>query len=271
MKVSKRKRLGQHFLRNPRLIKKIIDIVNPHKDELIIEIGAGKGSLTLPFSEKAKVVIAIEKDQSLVNYLNNIIPKNVILLKEDVLKSNFSEVLKKITFEHEKVKVVGSLPYSIASQIIIKLYESKELFPLWALVLQKEMGLRFTSHPGTKKYSPLTIMLQNFFIIKKELDIHPSSFQPPPKVHSTLITFRKRQTPVVDILDEKAFLNFLRNSFKSRRKTLMNNLLLSSLSRKVINEAFTKCHISPSARPENLNIETWHSLYSILLDSKKTK
>jgi len=262
MKKSKRKALGQHFLKNPRIINKIIQVINPQKNDLIIEIGVGKGSLTLPIARLAGRVIAIEKDHFLVAYLKEIIPKNVILIEGDILQLELKKILANDLHHFPNIKLVGNLPYSIASQIIINAYENKNYFPFWVFLLQEEMAQRLILSPGSKKLNPLAIMLQNYFEIQKVLKVKPQSFHPPPQVFSALLSFKKRKKPLFLIQDEKQFHSFLKRCFAKRRKTLRNNLLATSFNQDSISEALATFEISPHERAEDLDLKTFFNLYN---------
>ena len=271
MKKSKRHSLGQHFLKNPRLIHKIINIIDPHEDELIVEIGAGKGSLTLPLAERCGLVLAIEKDPSLVDLMKNIIPANVKLIAADILKLNLSHIIARPQKEYSQIKLVGNLPYSIASQIILKAFEHKADFPFWVFLLQDEMAQRFLASPGSKKFNPLGIMLQIYFEIRPELKINPRSFQPPPRVYSILLSFTQRSTPLFPLPEEKNFHSFLKKCFATRRKTLSNNLLAASFSPEAVTEAFSILKIPPKARAEELSLKTFFALYNFFYLKNKSQ
>jgi len=271
MKKSKRHSLGQHFLKNLRLIRKIIEIIDPHEDELIVEIGAGRGSLTLPLAERCGLVLAIEKDPSLVDYLKNIIPANVRLVAGDILRINLSHLISVPQKDYSRIKLVGNLPYSIASQIVLKAFEHKAEFPFWVFLLQEEMAQRFMASPGSKKFNPLGIMLQNYFEIRPELRINPRSFQPPPQVYSMLLSFTKRPAPLFVLDEEKNFHSFLKKCFAARRKTLTNNLLAASFSPEVVKQAFSLLKIPPKVRAEDLSINTFFALYDFFYLKNKPK
>lgn len=265
MKRSKRRALGQHFLHNPRLIQRIIQVINPSPEDVIIEIGAGQGSLTLALAKYGSQVMAIEKDPQLVSFLQSIIPPNVTLIEGDFLRLDLmKEIINKIS-PTSSIKLVGNLPYSVASQIIIKAFDHKAVFPFWVFLVQEEMANRFLSAPRSKKFNPLAIMLQNHFEIHRVLRISPKSFQPPPQVYSSLLAFFKRPSPLFPIEDEKEFFSFLKKCFASRRKTLANNLRTASFSSETIKEGLTYLKIPSQARAEELELKTFYDLYNFFL------
>jgi 16S rRNA (adenine1518-N6/adenine1519-N6)-dimethyltransferase len=271
MKKSRRRFLGQHFLKNPRLIQKIIQVIDPQKEDLIIEIGAGKGSLTLPLAKHSGRVVAIEKDPTLVTVLQKIIPPNVILVEDDILRLDLKKILADISPYQQSIKLVGNLPYSISSQIIIKAFDHKNLFPFWVFLLQEEMAHRFLASPGTKKFNPLGIMLQNYFEIRQELRINPKSFQPPPQVFSVLLSFAKRAHPLFPLDEEKIFHSFLKKCFAARRKTLANNLIAASFPPETVTQALASLNIPPKSRAEDLELETFYYLYNFFYLKKTAK
>jgi len=270
MKRSKRKTLGQHFLRNPRLIQKITQVINPSPGDVIIEIGAGQGSLTLALANHGSQVVAIEKDPHLAEFLQSIIPSNVTLIQGDFLRLDLQkEIVSKIS-PTSVVKVVGNLPYSVASPIIIKVFNHKSIFPFWVFLIQEEMANRFLASPGSKKIAPLAILLQNHFEIHRVLRIRPQSFSPPPRVYSSLLTFVKRSSPLFPIEKEKDFLAFLKKCFACRRKTLANNLRGANFPLETIKEGLTYLKIPPQARAEELELKTFYNLYTFFLSPTKS-
>ena len=207
MKRSRAKALGQHFLKNPRILKKIVHTIRPQKSDLIIEIGPGKGALTLPLVSQAGQVIAIEKDRSLAAFLQKKDLPNLTVLEADILKVDLKKLFKKNSWE--AVKLVGNLPYSISSPLLFKLLEERELFSVCVFLFQKEFAERVCAKPGTKKYAPLSILFQVYFSIRLHFFIPPDSFSPPPRVESALISLQKRKEPLFQ-LEEEVFRKFLK-------------------------------------------------------------
>jgi len=263
MKRHSRKTMGQHFLTNPYTLNKIIDCIAPQKKDLIIEIGAGKGSLTHLLSEKAGRVIALEKDTSLIPYLEKNKPSNLEIRQEDVLKTDFNNLAKP-----GSAKLVGNLPYSISSQILFKLLEEHNMIRECHFMLQKEVAERVCASPGTKKYAPLSILLQNIFSVKIRFLLSPGSFTPPPRVRSAFITLKKRSTPLYPFMNTDGFKSFLKQTFSQRRKKLKNTLKPQGFSSGHIAECFRKCGLDPHIRAEKVSIDTFACLYLSLTDSK---
>lgn len=259
MKKSKRRALGQHFLSNPRVLQKIIKSINPQQDELIIEIGAGKGALTSPLAQKAGRIIAIEKDSSLIPTLQKKRFSNVLILEKNILKIDFRDLIKE-----EKIKLVGNLPYSISSSILFKVFAEKELISECFFLLQKEVAERLCAIPGTKKYAPISILFQNYFSVELHFTLSPASFSPPPQVESALISLKRRKKPVYSIESDKIFLQFLKAAFKHRRKKLINNLIRMNHSSSQAKQSLPACGIEEDARPEQVSLSQYVKLFNTL-------
>lgn len=260
MKRTKRKAFGQHFLRDRKALSRIIRLIDPRPEDIIVEIGAGTGALTFPLASKAGKVIAIEKDWSLIPLLKKKPLENLVILEGDILKISFQEVLDK----HSGVKLVGNLPYSISTPILFKVAAQKAFFSVCLFLVQKEVAERLTAPPGRKAYAPLSIYFQNYFLTRLHFTLTPASFSPPPKVDSAFISLKKRETPLHAIADEREYLLFLRTVFRHRRKTLFNNLVLAGIPPSQIEDIFKICQIEKHLRPEQVTPEQFFSLHKEL-------
>ena len=264
MKKSRRKALGQHFLTSRSFLKKIIKTINPQPEELVIEIGPGKGVLTSPLARKAGKVIAIEKDSSLIPGLRRKNIPRLLIIEKDVLRVDFQKLLEKEKDAFKKVKLVGNLPYSISSPLLFKILQGKELFSECIFLLQKEVAQRVGAKPGSKKFAPLSIIFQIHFSTQVHTLIPPQAFSPPPQVESALISLKRRRFPLFDMESDAQFLEFLKGAFRHRRKTLHNNLERLDLSSSLIHKAFQDLDIKKDARPEQLTISQFANLFEIL-------
>ena len=267
-KSAKIKAMGQHFLKNHAVLKKIIRYISPHKEDLIIEIGAGKGALTFPLTTKAGKVIAIEKDPSFIPFLQRKNIPNLTILEKDILKVDFFELIKSQNFKH-KVKLVGNLPYSLSSPLLFKVLQERELFSECIFLLQKEVAERICCQPGSKKYAPLSILFQIHFIAKLHFFLPPEYFSPPPKVNSALISLKKRDRPLFFIEKEELFKKFLKGAFKHRRKILRKNLEKLNLPLSLIDAAYRKYGIERNLRPEQISISQFVALFNFFSQSEK--
>jgi len=252
--------LGQHFIFNPEILKKIIGCIAPEKNDLIIEIGAGKGSLSFLLAEKAGQVIAIEKDRSLVPFLKKHKPSNLTLFQEDVLKINFNELAKPGV-----TKLTGNLPYSISSQILFKVLDEHEFIKECHFMLQKEVAQRVCASPGSKKYAPISILIQNCFHAKIRFYLSPGSFVPPPKVESALVTLITRPRPIHSFFKTQSFRDFIKKSFSQRRKQLKNNLKNMDFGVEQIKNSFQESGLNPHIRAEKVSINDFAALYQSLM------
>jgi 16S rRNA (adenine1518-N6/adenine1519-N6)-dimethyltransferase len=259
--MSKRKALGQHFLTNPRILEKILRCISPGKDDVIIEIGAGKGVLTFPLARKAKKVYAVEKDDGFIPLLKEKAIPNLKILHEDILKIELNGISKE-----KSIKLVGNLPYSISSPILFKVLAEKENISECFFLLQKEVAERIRAKPGTKEYAPLSIFFHNFFSVNLLFTVSPECFSPPPKVHSALISLKKREKPLFSLDHEELFLTFLKGSFRHRRKKLRNNLKICGFSPQTITQALLSSGIDQDTRAEQVTLPQFLSLFSLLYE-----
>jgi 16S rRNA (adenine1518-N6/adenine1519-N6)-dimethyltransferase len=255
------RRLGQHFLNDPGILNKIARIIDPKPEDWIIEIGAGKGSLTFLLARQAGQVIAIEKDKELILFLQGKTAANLTILEKDVLRVDFRELLAAGGAVSGSVKLVGNLPFSISSPLMFKVLENKGLFQSCVFLVQKEVAERICARPGSKKYAPLSILVENDFSAKIRFIVHPGSFSPPPRVESALISLAKRATPLFQISDGRLFLRFVQAAFRQRRKTLLNNLRNSGWSPDRAEAARQELGLEKTARPEELSLAQFVELF----------
>lgn len=267
-KKTKRKALGQHFLKNKTVLNKILRRISPQKKDLIIEIGAGRGVMTFPLAEKAGKVIAIEKDPALIPYLQRRDFPNLTILEKDIMKVEFCELLKHTKNFKENVKLVGNLPYSLSSPLLFKLLEERELFSECIFLLQKEVAQRLCGQPGSKIYAPLSILFQIHFLIELHFIVPPECFSPPPKVDSGLVSLKRRGRPLYSLENEELFRNFLKGAFKHRRKILRKNLEKLDIPLPVVDRACQKFGIARNSRPEQLPISRFVDLFHYFSSSE---
>jgi 16S rRNA (adenine1518-N6/adenine1519-N6)-dimethyltransferase len=259
MKKSRRKALGQHFLTDRTILRRIVAVIAPDVEDLIIEIGAGRGSLTFYLAKTGAEIVALEKDKTLIPTLQKQEFPNLTVLEKDALRVKFSELLRGRTG-----KIVGNLPYSISTPLLFKVLEEKEYVSLCVFLLQKEVAQRLCALPGTKKYAPLSILFQNDFEARLHSRVKSSSFSPPPRVESALISLQKHPKPFSPIPHQDGFVSFLKGAFRSRRKKLTNNLKALGISPSKIKEAFLACGIEENSRAEQVSLARFVALYSCL-------
>jgi 16S rRNA (adenine1518-N6/adenine1519-N6)-dimethyltransferase len=261
MKKSRRHALGQHFLTSPAVLGKIVDVIAPRKEDVLIEIGAGKGVLTRALADRAGRVVAIEKDGRLIPGLRMAVPGNVEVVEADALTFDFRAFLRAAGMT--AVRVAGNLPYSISSPFLRRVIEERDLFTDCVVLLQKEVAARIAAGPGSKKYAPLSILLQNYFEVRVEFTVAPGSFSPPPKVQSALLSLRRRASPLQAIADDPLYGPFLRAAFAERRKQLRKNLERHA-DVCTLAVAFERCGLLPNVRAEELSSRQFAALFEAL-------
>lgn len=204
-----KKSWGQNFLTDDNTINKIIKIINPTKNDTILEIGPGHGALTSKLLDLSKKLYTVEIDPMLYEMLKDKY-NHLNIVNEDILKWDNSKI--------KLNKVVGNIPYNISSQIIFKFLPKQ--WETMVLMLQKEVAKRITSNEGSKEYGRISVMVQNFCDVRYMCDISKNVFHPKPKVDSGILLFKKKNTSV----DIDKFSSFIKEAFKQRRKKLKNNL-----------------------------------------------
>lgn len=260
-----KKSLSQNFLVNDRAAKRIVDSLDLKEDEIVLEIGAGKGALTRYLLEKAKKVIAVEIDKRLCQYLEQrfLEKDNLVLINQDILKIEF----EKLAGQETHLKVIGNIPYQITSPLISLLLENRKLIPLSVLMVQKEVAKRICAKPKSKDWSPLSIAVQLHSEVKTLFHLKPTSFFPPPKVESSVIKILFSQSPRVLIGDENFFLSVVRGAFGQRRKTILNSLSANfNLPKREVELILDKVQIDPKRRAESLSIQEFADLSKALGD-----
>jgi len=260
----RRRLLGQHFLKSAGIAEKIVRVIDPLPDDLIVEIGAGRGALTFPLAAKAGKVLAIEKDAAFLPILEEPGLPNLSVVAGDVLDLDFKKLIGEKGGDFGLAKLVGNLPYSISSPLLFKIIEERTAFKKCVFLVQKEVAERICARPESKSYAPLSILLQIHFSAAIEFTVHPGSFSPPPRVESALITLERRSAPLFPVSDERKFLRFLQACFKQRRKTLANNLAASGISGARIQEAGLRLDLGRTIRSEQLPIGQWIALFDFL-------
>ncbi len=218
------KHWGQHFFWNKGLAEKIVNLIRINKDDFVIEVGPGKGILTEFILKRTDNLLAIEIDKKLIEFLNEKFP-DLNIINKDFIKTDISEYIG-----NKKFKLVSNLPYKISSPTLLKIFYNKDNFIEGVIVIQKELAERVIAKEGSKKYSPLSILLQIFFDIKIAFHLSPGSFNPPPKVDSSAVIIRKRRKPLIEIKNPLEFKKFLDGLFNQRRKKLKNNLTEKELN-----------------------------------------
>lgn len=254
--ISVKKQYGQNFLMDDNIIKKICDISNIDKETNVIEIGPGLGFLTKELSQRAKQVLCYEVDGDMIKILTNkFSSSNVIIKYQDFLKANIDEDIKKI-FSSDNVIVVANLPYYITTAILTKILNESKYIKQLTVMMQQEVAQRICGTPSTKDYNALSVLIQYYTNTTNAIKVPSSVFFPAPKVDSSLVLIKKKDTITNKVLDEKYFKTFIYTIFAQRRKTLINNLKkLPKFDYEKTSEIFNELNIDLSVRAEKLSVD----------------
>lgn len=258
------KKFGQNFLIDTHVLDKIISAAHITKEDMVLEIGPGIGTMTQYLAEAAGKVIAVEIDKNLIPILSDTLSEyqNVRIINEDVLKLD----LRKLADEEnggKAIKVVANLPYYITTPIIMGLFENHVPVESITVMVQKEVADRMQTGPGSKDYGALSLAVQYYAEPYIVANVPPNCFMPRPKVGSAVIRLTRHKEPPVEVKDEKLMFDIIRASFNQRRKTLANGLNNSdkiTCSKEIITEAIEKLGKGPSVRGEALCLQEFASL-----------
>lgn len=265
--IYPKKQLGQNFLSDPSTAKMIISRASLSPSDVILEIGAGLGALTVPLAQAASRVYAIEKDHQLIELLKTEIAlyeiENITLLNENVLKVDIPAMAHQAG---SRLTVFGNLPYNISSQVLVGLIQARHCLTRCFLMFQKELAQRLASPPGTKDYGRLSVMLQYCARVKTLATVEAGLFYPKPKIDSQIIEIDFMQTPEFAVTDEPFFFQVIKAAFSKRRKTLKNSLSKSQLQMEAeqIRSGLEAAAIDPTRRAETLSVEEFARLAQCL-------
>jgi len=252
--VKAKKHLGQHFLNDESIAKKIADTLSLNGYKNILEIGPGTGVLTKYLLEKDITTYVIEIDTESVEYLQanylNLAPR---IIEKNVLKYNLNEV-----FNHEPFAIIGNFPYNISTQIVFKTLEMREQIPEFSGMFQKEVAQRICSKEGSKIYGILSVLTQAFYKAEYLFTVPPNVFNPPPRVDSGVLRLTRKEDFSLPC-DEKLFFKVVKTGFQQRRKTLRNSLKTFNLSDSL------RANVIFGKRPEQLSVQEFIEL-TILIE-----
>ena len=258
------KRFGQNFLIDAHVLEKIVSAAGITKDDCVLEIGPGIGTMTQYLAESAGQVIAVEIDTNLLPILADTLKdySNVKVINQDILKVDINELVKEYN-NGRPIKVVVNLPYYITTPIIMGLFESNVPIDNITVMVQKEVADRMQVGPGSKDYGALSLAVQYYASPYIVANVPPNCFIPRPNVGSAVIRLTRYQEPPVQVKDPKLMFKLIRASFNQRRKTLQNGLNNSpeiSFSKEEITKAIESLGVSPSVRGEALSLEQFAQL-----------
>ena len=258
------KKFGQNFLIDPRVLDKIIAAAEITKDDFVLEIGPGIGTMTQYLAEAAREVTAVEIDRNLIPILQETLAEydNVTVINEDVLKVDIAALAQEKN-GGRPIKVVANLPYYITTPIIMGLFESHVPLDSITIMVQKEVADRMQAGPGTKDYGALSLAVQYYASPYLAANVPPNCFMPRPNVGSAVIRLTRYEKPPVEVQDEKLMFRLIRASFNQRRKTLVNGLKNSpelSYTKEEILETLGRAGLSENVRGEALTLEQFAAL-----------
>ncbi len=263
------KKYGQNFLIDSHVLEKIMDTAEIGKDDCVVEIGPGIGTMTQYLAERAGEVVAVEIDKNLIPILTETLAdyKNVSIINEDILKVDLNRIVEEKN-GGKPVKIVANLPYYITTPIIMGLFENHVPVKSITVMVQKEVADRMQVGPGTKDYGALSLAVQYYAKPEIVAIVPPNCFIPRPNVASAVIRLTCHEKKPVEVKDEKGMFALIRASFNQRRKTLANSLSNAqnlSLTREQVTEALESMQLSPTIRGEALTLEQFAALADILL------
>ena len=258
--VKFKKKLGQNFLKDNNIVKRIVDISGIDSDSLVIEVGPGGAILTRELAMKAKNVLAYEIDTDLEDELAKRLSEfeNVDILFQDFMISDMQTDIS--NYSYKKLFFVSNVPYYITTPIIMKLIQSGLHFDNIVMMVQKEVGDRFSTSPGSREYGSITVLLNYFYDVRKEFLVSKKHFVPEPKVDSVVVSFHENKR--YSVTNFNFFETLVRDCFQFKRKTIKNNL--KSYNLMIVDSVLKKYGYDLTVRAENLDIEVFVALANAL-------
>ena len=262
------KKFGQNFLINTSILEEIIDAAEITKEDFVLEIGPGIGTMTQYLCEAAREVVAVEIDTNLIPILGDTLSAydNVEVMNADILKVDIAKLADERN-GGKPIKVVANLPYYITTPIIMGLFESHVPIDSITIMVQKEVADRMQEGPGSKEYGALSLAVQYYAKPEIVVNVPPSCFMPQPKVGSAVIRLTRHENPPVDVDNEKLMFQVIRASFNQRRKTIangLNNFGSFSLGKEEIQKSIEELGVPVNIRGEALSLEQFAKLSNII-------
>jgi 16S rRNA (adenine1518-N6/adenine1519-N6)-dimethyltransferase len=259
-RLQPKKSLGQHFLQDNNIARKIVHAVRPGREDVMIEIGPGEGALTGYLSGVVGKLLAIEIDERAVAGLRDAFPGgDVEIMQGDFLELDLEQTRVRLG---QRVRIVGNIPYNITTPILFHILDHRSAVEDITLMMLKEVAMRITARPRTKEYGILSVLCQMFSDVERLFDVSPGAFRPPPRVKSSVLRFVPLSAPRHALRDEEFFRRMVRGVFGKRRKTLRNSLRYA-----LGEEALAIPHgLDPGRRPEELSLQEFADLSNALVD-----
>lgn len=265
-----KKSLGQNFLTEPNILRKIVATAEITKETNVIEVGPGIGALTEHLGQSANQVLAFEIDDRLIPVLADTLAPypNIKVLHQDVLTADLANIIAREFTQDYPIKVVANLPYYITTPIMMHFLESGVPIAEMIVMMQKEVADRISAKPGTKAYGSLSIAVQYYMEAKLAFIVPKTVFVPQPNVDSAILKLTRRAKPAVEVIDEKAFFKLTKAAFQLRRKTLWNNLQnfygKDEATKAWLTQALEEASIEPMRRGETLSLAEFAALSNAL-------
>ena len=260
------KSLGQNFLIDKGVIDSIVEGADISEDDLVLEIGPGIGVLTQAAAEKAGRVVCVEIDSNLIEIMKFTLYglDNIKIINDNILKTDITSLIREEQGDLKHVKILGNLPYYITTPIIMKLLSERVPCESITVMMQKEVGDRIISGPGTKVYGAVSVAVQYYSEVTRIADVPKTCFMPQPKVDSCVLRMDIREKPAVETEDEDKYFSVVRSAFSQKRKTLLNSLGGTGASKDVIRDALTEAGVDPKRRAETLTLSDFARITAAL-------
>lgn len=263
-KFRYKKEMGQNFIFDPALIEALAEASHVTKADGVLEIGPGRGTLTAALARRARKVIAVELDRTLLNGLevSMAMYPNVEIVAGDILRQDLAALAASLG---TPCRVAANLPYNITTPLLEKLLHAHLPFASIAIMVQKEVGERMMAKAGDEGYGPFSILIDYYAQVEEAVEVPAACFTPPPKVDSSFMLLQMREKPAVSVQDEAIFFRTVKAAFAMRRKTMLNNLTAGfALQREAGEALLVGCGIVPNARAEQLGIDAFATLADAL-------
>lgn len=270
-----KKSLGQNFLTEPNILRKIVETAEINHETNVIEVGPGIGALTEQLAMNGNQVVAFEIDDRLIPVLADTLHRypNVKVIHQDILKTDLAAAVKEYFTEDLPLKVVANLPYYITTPIMMHFLESDVRVDEMVVMMQKEVADRISAKPGTKAYGSLSIAVQYHMDASLAFIVPKTVFVPQPNVDSAILKLTRREEPAVEVTDEKEFFRLTKASFQLRRKTLWNNLQHAygkdEATKAWLTQSLADAGIDPKRRGETLSLEEFAALSNAMMANKQ--
>lgn len=250
-----KKSLGQNFLINTRACDRIVDACDFQSDDIVVEIGPGKGAITGLILDKVDRLTVVEKDYDLAKGLERkFSDQDIEIIRGDILRHLIKD-------EGRKVKVVGNIPYNISTPIVEHHIRQRQKIDRFFMTVQLEFGRRMAAEPGNKNYGSLSCFVQFYADVKVMFQIKNTSFYPVPKVHSCFVEMNFLSEPRFKVADEEGLFKFIQQTFTKRRKTILN-ALYTDLDKTTVGSILESSGVDSKSRPENISLEKFVKLYT---------